>query len=75
MQNPSNALNTLVNPEPVHNTGTGEILKIASQSEKGKRRIDFPLKALIESTFWGGQVLGRLTGTFLRQQLLNGTKP
>jgi hypothetical protein len=27
------------------------------------------------TTFLAGQVLGRLTGTFLRQQLLNGTKP
>jgi cellulose synthase/poly-beta-1,6-N-acetylglucosamine synthase-like glycosyltransferase/spore germination protein YaaH/peptidoglycan/xylan/chitin deacetylase (PgdA/CDA1 family)/uncharacterized protein (DUF2062 family) len=48
MHNPSNALKTLVSPEPVHYTGAGEILKIVSQSEKGKRTIQTDSHGMIQ---------------------------
>ncbi|MGJ7910773.1 polysaccharide deacetylase family protein [Neobacillus sp. LXY-1] len=49
MENPSNTLKTLVNPEPVHYTGAGEILKIDSQSEKGNRTIRLDSLGLIQT--------------------------
>ncbi|MDR6125241.1 cellulose synthase/poly-beta-1,6-N-acetylglucosamine synthase-like glycosyltransferase/spore germination protein YaaH/peptidoglycan/xylan/chitin deacetylase (PgdA/CDA1 family) [Bacillus sp. SLBN-46] len=49
MQNPATALKTLVNPKPVHNTGAGEILRINSQAEKGKRLIKLDSNGLIQS--------------------------
>ncbi len=48
IQNPSNALKTLVSPEPVHYTGAGEILKIVSSSEKGKRMIQTDSDGMIQ---------------------------
>ncbi|WP_374110628.1 polysaccharide deacetylase family protein [Neobacillus cucumis] len=49
MKNPSNALKTLASPEPVHYTGEGEILKVVSQSEKGKRAIEMDSQGLIQN--------------------------
>jgi cellulose synthase/poly-beta-1,6-N-acetylglucosamine synthase-like glycosyltransferase/spore germination protein YaaH/peptidoglycan/xylan/chitin deacetylase (PgdA/CDA1 family) len=49
IDNPSNALNTLVSPEPVQYTGAGEILKIRSQSEKGKRTIQLDSHGMIQT--------------------------
>ncbi|MEH7506029.1 polysaccharide deacetylase family protein [Neobacillus drentensis] len=49
MDNPSNALKTLVSPEPVHYTGAGELLKIVSQSEKGKRTLQLDSHGLIQT--------------------------
>ncbi|MEH7419373.1 polysaccharide deacetylase family protein [Neobacillus drentensis] len=49
MDNPSNALETLVSPEPVHYSGAGEILKVVSQSEKGKRAIEVDAQGLIKN--------------------------
>ena len=49
MDNPSNALKTLVSPEPIHYTGAGEILKIVSQSEKGKRTIRLDSHGMIQT--------------------------
>lgn len=48
IKNPSNALKTLVSPEPVHYTGSGEILKVISQSEKGKRTIQSDSQGFIQ---------------------------
>jgi len=48
MENPSNALKTLNSPEPVHYTGNGEILKVISQSEKGKRTIQLDANGMIQ---------------------------
>ncbi|HWO97600.1 MAG TPA: polysaccharide deacetylase family protein [Bacillus sp. (in: firmicutes)] len=49
MHNPSNALKTLDNPEPVHYSGAGEILKINSESEKGKRTIQLDSHGMIQT--------------------------
>ncbi|MEH7120561.1 polysaccharide deacetylase family protein [Neobacillus vireti] len=49
MTNPSNALKTLVSPEPVHYTGAGEILKVDSRLEKGKRTIQLDSNGLIQT--------------------------
>ncbi|AZV44008.1 polysaccharide deacetylase/glycosyl transferase, group 2 family protein [Peribacillus asahii] len=49
IDNPSNALKTLVSSDPVHYTGAGEILKIVSQSEKGQRTIQLNSHGLIEA--------------------------
>ncbi len=49
MNNPSNALKTLVSPELVHYIGDGEILKIDSQSEKGKRTIQLDSHGMIQT--------------------------
>lgn len=49
MHNPSNALKTLASPEPAHYTGAGEIIKIVSQSEKGKRTIRLDSHGMIQS--------------------------
>ncbi|MBT2695952.1 glycosyltransferase [Bacillus sp. ISL-40] len=49
INDPSNALKTMVNPKPVHYTGAGEILKVASQSEKGKRTIQLDSHGLIQT--------------------------
>lgn len=49
LKDPSNALKTLVHPEPVHYTGAGEVLKIASPSGKGKRTIQVDSQWLIQS--------------------------
>ncbi|PGY04901.1 DUF2062 domain-containing protein [Bacillus sp. AFS031507] len=46
---PSHALQTLVSPKPVHYTGAGEILKIASPSEKGTRTIQLDSHGLIQT--------------------------
>ncbi|MBT2726750.1 glycosyltransferase [Bacillus sp. ISL-75] len=46
---PSHALQTLVSPKPVHYTGAGEILKVASPSEKGKRTIQLDSHGLIQT--------------------------
>ncbi|MDR7002096.1 polysaccharide deacetylase family protein [Neobacillus niacini] len=39
IDNPANAIKTIVSPDPVQYTGDGEILKIASPSQNGKRTI------------------------------------
>lgn len=49
IQDPSNALKTLANQEPIHSLGDGEILKVVSQAESGKRTIDFDTTGLIKS--------------------------
>ena len=49
MDNPSNALKILISPEPIHYTGAGEILKIVSQSEKGKRTIQLDSHGMIQA--------------------------
>ncbi|OIK15785.1 transposase [Bacillus sp. MUM 116] len=49
MDHPSNALKTLVSPEPVHYTGDGEILKIASPSENGNRTIQTDSQGWIQN--------------------------
>ena len=49
MDDPSNALKTLVSPKSVHYTGAGEILKIVSQSEKGKRTIQLDSNGMIQT--------------------------
>ncbi|WP_318505766.1 polysaccharide deacetylase family protein [Bacillus sp. T3] len=46
---PTTALQTLVSPEPDRLTGAGEILKIASQSEKGKRIIQLDEYGMIQT--------------------------
>ncbi|MEH7482101.1 polysaccharide deacetylase family protein [Neobacillus drentensis] len=46
---PSHALQTLVSPKPVHYTGAGEVLKIASPAEKGKRTIQLDSHGLIQT--------------------------
>ncbi|MEH7098413.1 polysaccharide deacetylase family protein [Neobacillus vireti] len=46
--NPSNALKTLISPSPVHYSGSGEILKVISQSKKGKRTIQMDSQGLIQ---------------------------
>lgn len=46
-----------------------------------KKKENLPCSILVsinkrkESTFWADLVLGKLPGTFLHQQLLNGTRP
>jgi peptidoglycan-N-acetylglucosamine deacetylase len=47
--NPSHALQTLVSPKPVHYSGAGEVLKIASPSEKGERTIQLDSHGLIQT--------------------------
>lgn len=49
MDNPSNALKTIVSPKPVQYTGAGEILKMVSQSENGKRAIQLDGHDLIQN--------------------------
>ncbi|MEH7377647.1 polysaccharide deacetylase family protein [Neobacillus drentensis] len=49
LTDPSHALQTLVSPKPVHYTGAGEILKIASPSEKGTRTIQLDSHGLIQT--------------------------
>jgi peptidoglycan-N-acetylglucosamine deacetylase len=49
INDPSSAFKTLVSPEPVHYTGAGEILKIASQSETGKRTIQLDSQGIIQT--------------------------
>ncbi|WP_394137663.1 polysaccharide deacetylase family protein [Cytobacillus oceanisediminis] len=46
---PSHALNTFDNPLPDLHTGEGEVLKIASQPQKGKRTIQLDSNGLIQS--------------------------
>ncbi|CRK80795.1 DUF2062 domain-containing protein [Neobacillus massiliamazoniensis] len=48
IQNPANAMKTLVSPELVHYTGAGEILKIVSQPENGKRTIQSNSNGIIQ---------------------------
>ncbi|WML50049.1 polysaccharide deacetylase family protein [Neobacillus sp. PS3-34] len=48
MHNPSHALNPLVSPEPQYK-GAGEILKIVSQSQKGKRTIQLDSHGMIQT--------------------------
>lgn len=52
IQNPSNALKTLVSPEPVHYTGAGEILNIVSQSENGIRTIQSNSQGMIQEEIY-----------------------
>ncbi|MEH7304049.1 polysaccharide deacetylase family protein [Neobacillus drentensis] len=49
INDPSHALKTLVSPNPVHYTGAGEILKMASQSQKGKRTIQLDAYGMIQT--------------------------
>lgn len=49
MDNPSNTLKTIVSPRTVHYTGAGEILKMVSQSENGKRTIQMDSHGLIQN--------------------------
>lgn len=49
MNDPSESLKTLVSPEPVHYTGDGEILKIASPSQNGKRTIQTDSQGWIQN--------------------------
>ncbi|MGG3466085.1 polysaccharide deacetylase family protein [Neobacillus pocheonensis] len=49
MTDPTNALKTLDSHQPVHFTGAGEILKIDSQSEKGKRTIQLDPQGMIQT--------------------------
>jgi peptidoglycan-N-acetylglucosamine deacetylase len=49
INDPSHALKTMVSPKPVHFTGAGEILKIASQSQKGKRTIQLDSHGMIQT--------------------------
>lgn len=49
MNDPSNALKTLVSHKSVHYSGAGEILKIASQPENGKRAIQLDPQGMIQS--------------------------
>lgn len=49
INNPSYALKTLVSSKPVHYTGAGEILRIASQPEKGKRTIQLDSNGMIQT--------------------------
>ncbi|MEH7156017.1 polysaccharide deacetylase family protein [Neobacillus drentensis] len=49
LNDPSQALETLVNPKPVHFTGAGEILKITSQLEQGKRTIQMDSQGMIQA--------------------------
>ncbi|MBV7504386.1 glycosyltransferase [Bacillus sp. sid0103] len=49
MLDPSNALKTLVSPKPVHYTGAGEILRVASQLEEGKRTIQLDSLGMIQT--------------------------
>lgn len=48
MDDPSKALETFDSPKLVHYTGAGEILKIVSQSEQGKRTIQLDSHGLIQ---------------------------
>ncbi|WP_223881765.1 glycosyltransferase [Niallia endozanthoxylica] len=48
IDNPSNALKTLVSSDPVHHTGAGEVIKIISELEKGKRTIQLDSNGLIQ---------------------------
>ncbi|MFL6555087.1 MAG: polysaccharide deacetylase family protein, partial [Bacillus sp. (in: firmicutes)] len=49
INDPSSAFKTLVSPKTVHYTGAGEILRIASQSEKGKRTIEMDSNGIIQT--------------------------
>ncbi len=49
MDNPSSALKTIDSPRTVHYTGAGEILKMISQSENGKRTIQLDAHGLIQN--------------------------
>jgi cellulose synthase/poly-beta-1,6-N-acetylglucosamine synthase-like glycosyltransferase/peptidoglycan/xylan/chitin deacetylase (PgdA/CDA1 family)/spore germination protein YaaH len=49
MQNPSTAMKTLNNQDPVHYTGSGEILKVASQSKNGKRTMQLDSQGMIQN--------------------------
>ncbi|WP_409305900.1 glycosyltransferase [Peribacillus sp. SCS-155] len=49
MQNPSDVLKTLGSPEAVHYRGDGEILKILSRSEKGKRTVQLGAHGMIQT--------------------------
>ncbi|SFB02037.1 MULTISPECIES: polysaccharide deacetylase family protein [unclassified Bacillus (in: firmicutes)] len=49
MNNPSNAIKTMVSTEPVQYTGAGEILRVVSQLEKGKRTIQLDSSGLIQT--------------------------
>src|SRR4051812_10080139 len=49
MDNPSYAMKTIISPEPVHYSGAGEILKVVTQSEKGKRTIQLDSHGLIQN--------------------------
>ncbi|WP_374703030.1 polysaccharide deacetylase family protein [Neobacillus cucumis] len=49
MDQPSNALKTIISPDPVHYSGAGEILTVVSQSEKGKRAIQMDSQGLIQN--------------------------
>lgn len=49
MDNPASALSTLESPEPVHYSGTGEILKVGSESEKGVRTIQLDSHGMIQN--------------------------
>ncbi|MED4460705.1 glycosyltransferase [Metabacillus fastidiosus] len=48
IDNPSKALKTLTTSESVHYTGAGEILKIISQAENGKRKIQLDSHGMIQ---------------------------
>ncbi|MDF2787161.1 MAG: polysaccharide deacetylase/glycosyl transferase, group 2 family protein [Neobacillus sp.] len=52
MDNPSSALNTIDTPKTVHYTGSGEILKMISPSENGKRTIQVDAHGLIENEIY-----------------------
>lgn len=47
MDNPSHSLKTLASPDSIHYTGTGEILNIHSQPEKGQRKIQLDSSGMI----------------------------
>lgn len=47
--NPSHALSTIYSPLPDLHTGTGEVLKITSQPEKGKRTIELDSNGMIQT--------------------------
>jgi peptidoglycan-N-acetylglucosamine deacetylase len=49
IKSPSKALKTVVSPVPVHFTGSGEIVKVRSQGEKGKRTIQIGSNGLIQN--------------------------
>lgn len=49
MGNPANALKTIASPETAHYTGAGEILKMVSQPENGKRTIELDADGLIQN--------------------------
>ena len=49
INDPTNALKALVSPNPVHFTGAGEVLKIASQTEQGNRTIHLDAQGMIQT--------------------------